>query len=103
MKKRNSQWKSEEASSLAVAQSLVNLWRQRAIVLGIALILNIASIVPFLQDHFLHAYADKFGKYLIYLSMCLLPVFAFCAWQTCSFWLYLRDLKKAYMSDSTHS
>ena len=96
MKRKDNERKSQSAAALEEARSLLNRWRRRAIVLGIPLLASVASVVPFLEGHFLHAYGDRIGKYLIYLSMCLLPVFAFCVWQSYSFWLYLRDLEKAY-------
>lgn len=96
MTRQNNERKSEDAVALEEARSLLIRWQRRAIVLGIALFASAASVVPFLEGHFLHRYADRIGKPLIYLSMCLLPVFAFCVWQTYSFWLYLRDLKEAY-------
>jgi hypothetical protein len=92
-----------DEAALEQARSLLDRWKRRAIVLGIALFASVASIVPFLEGHFLHEYADGIGKYLIYFSMCLLPVFAFSAWQTYSFWLYLRDLKRAYGQGSADS
>ena len=96
MKVQDNERKCEEEAALQEARNLLNRWKRRAIVLGIALFISVSSVVPFLEGQFLHGYADRIGKYLIYVSMCLLPVFAFSVWQTYSFWLYLRDLKKAY-------
>jgi hypothetical protein len=100
VEKQNKEWKSDEASSLEEARGLLNRWRRRAIVLGTGLLLSVASVIPFLEGHFLHAYADRIGRYLIYLSGCLLTAFAFSAAQAYNFWIYLRDLKKAYRSRS---
>jgi hypothetical protein len=101
--KRNNEWRSEEASSLEEARSLINRWRRRTLALGIALFLNVAAIVPFLQDHSLHAHFYRIGRPLLLLSMGLLPAFLFCAAQTYNFWVYLRDLKKAYANESPNS
>ena len=88
------------ADTAQEARRLLNRWQRRAIVLGTALFVSAASVVPFLEGHSLHEYADRIGKYLIYLSMCLLPLFVFCAAQTYNFWIYLRDLKKEYKRGS---
>lgn len=100
MKLQKDERKLEGKSSLQEARRLLNRWQRRAIVLGTALFVSVASVIPFLDGHSLHEYADRIGKYLIYLSMCLLPLFVFCAAQTYNFWIYLRDLKKEYKRGS---
>jgi len=89
---------SEEARVLAEASSFVDRWRRRAIIFGVALFVNIASIVPFLAGHSLHAQFDRVGKPLLLLSMCLLVMFVVSAAQTYSFWMYLKDCKMLYGS-----
>jgi hypothetical protein len=103
VEKQNSEWESEKASSLEEARGLLIRWQRRAIIFGIALLLNVASIVPFLQDHSLHAHFYSIGRPLLLLSGCLLTAFAFSAAQAYNFWIYLRDLKKAYRNDSADS
>jgi hypothetical protein len=87
---------SEELSSLEEARSLLNRWQRRAIVLGIALFASVASDVPFLEGYFLHAQFHRFGRPLLVLSGCLLTALMFSAGQAYNFWVYHRDLKKAY-------
>jgi hypothetical protein len=96
VKRQNNDRETDEASSLENARILLNRWRRRAIVLGSALFVSVASIVPFLEGHSLHAQFDRIGKYLIVLSMCLLPLAALSAAFTYNFWTYLRDLEKSY-------
>ena len=100
---QNNERKSEEAASLEEARSLLDRWQRRAIVLGIALFASVASVVPFLEGHFLHAQFYRIGRPLLILSGCLLTVFMFCAGQTYNFWIYLRDLKKEYRRGSADS
>lgn len=75
------------------ARKYLNRWRNRTIVLGVALAISISSVVPFLAGHSLHMHADTIGKYLIYLSMCLLTLFMGAAALTYNRWWYWRKLK----------
>jgi hypothetical protein len=103
VKRRDNEGEAEEASSLEDARMLLSRWRRRAIVLGSALFASVASVVPFLEGHSLHAQFDKIGKFLIVLSMCLLPLAALSAAFTYNFWTYLRDLKKANRKGSANT
>jgi hypothetical protein len=63
---------------------------------GAALIVSIASVVPFLEGHFLHRYFDNIERYLIYPCMVLLPCFVGSAAFTFNFWSYWRKLKAVW-------
>ena len=67
-------------------------WKRRTIGLGIALVVSAALVVPFLDNHFLHAYFGQ-GRYLIYVSCGLLSLFVGSAALTYNFWSYLRSLR----------
>jgi hypothetical protein len=103
VEEQNNKWEAEKASSLEEARTFLNRWRRRAIVLGIALFASVASVVPFLEGHSLHAHSYSIGRPLLLFSGCLLTAFLFCAGQTYNFWVYLRDLKKAFRNDSADS
>jgi hypothetical protein len=64
------------------------MWRKRAINSIVAFLLSCASLYPFLEGHFLHAYWDILGKYLDFLSMTLLLVAVYCS----SLWWGARGL-----------
>jgi hypothetical protein len=69
----------EELPSIADKKKYARLWRKRTLYSGVALFLSSASVYPFLAGHSLHGYWESIGKYLVLLSMGLLPVFAGCA------------------------
>jgi hypothetical protein len=60
----------------------------------VALLLSCASVIPFSKGHDLHAYAEPFGRLLVYLSMAMLAVFVLCTGFWYSAWQALRDLEK---------
>ena len=81
----------------------VRKWKRRTIGLGIALILSVALLVPFLDGHFLHRYFEQ-GRYLIYLSCSLLTLFVGASALTYNFWSYWRKLRtKDQMANSHRS
>jgi hypothetical protein len=47
----------------------LGVWRKRAIYATVALCLSCAAVVPFSKGEPLHAYAEPFGRLLVYLSM----------------------------------
>jgi hypothetical protein len=87
---------SEEARVLEEARGFAVRWRRRTIILGVTLLVNIASIVPFLAGHSLHGHFEMVGKPLLLLSMCLLPMFVVSAAQTYNFWVYQKDCEMLY-------
>jgi hypothetical protein len=74
----------------------LRLWRKRALYSTMAFFLSCASVAPFLAGHSLHAYWESFGKYLVLLSMVLLPVFVCCAGLWWGAWCALCDVEKTY-------
>lgn len=79
-------------NEIRVVQSL-RKWKRGTIWLGIALMVSIGAVVPFLRGHSLYPYSVSTGKVLVYLSMCLLCVFMYAAGITYSFWSYLRAIR----------
>jgi len=73
----------------------LGVWRKRAIYATVALCLSCAAVVPFSKGEPLHAYAEPFGRLLVYLSMGLLIPFGICVGIAISSWVHLRDLMKA--------
>jgi hypothetical protein len=76
------------------AKGVIDLWRRRTLYSGSVFFLVCACVVPFLAGHSLHSYSDSFGKYLIFLSMGLLPVFVYCGAAWWNSWAVLRDMTK---------
>jgi hypothetical protein len=77
------------------AKAVIGLWKKRSLYSGVGLFLSCASVAPFLYGHALHAHWNSIGKYLLLLSMGLLPVFVYCAAMWWNAWSALRDVTKA--------
>lgn len=60
--------------------------------LGIALVVSVAAVVPFLAGHSLHKYWEQ-GKYLIWVACVVLSLFAGCAGTAYSFWQSWRSVR----------
>ena len=78
------------------ARERLRLWRRRALYSIAAFFLSCASAAPFLAGHPLHPYWESCGKYLVLLSMALLPVFVCVTGLWWGAWRALRDVEKAY-------
>jgi hypothetical protein len=78
------------------ARERLRLWRKRALSSTGAFFLTCASVVPFLEGHSLHSHWESFGKYLVLLSMALLPVFVCGLGLWWGAWRALCDLDKTY-------
>jgi len=70
----------------------LRVWKIRAIYSGLALLLSCVSVTQFLDGHWLYPYWESVGKYLVVLSMVLLPVFLYCALLLWGAWNALRNL-----------
>jgi hypothetical protein len=86
--------KEDVAAAQEDARKLLRLWKKRSLYAGSALLLSCASVVPFSKGHFLHAYAEPFGRLLVYLSMALLIPFVICVGIAINSWTYRRNLGK---------
>jgi hypothetical protein len=80
------------------AKTYLSLWRKRALCSAVAFFLSCAFVHPFLAGQALHAHWESFGKYLLLLSMALLPAFACSVGLWWTAWKQLRDLEKTYTS-----
>jgi hypothetical protein len=69
-------------------------WGRSACYLGIALVICVASVVPFLYGEPLHNLWNTFGVGLVVLSLALLLLFLYAAGTTLNSWWYRADLKK---------
>ena len=54
-------------------------WQRRTAGLGIALVVSVAAVVPFLAGHSLHKYWDQ-GRYVIWVAWVVLSLFAMFFW-----------------------
>lgn len=92
MKNRRRAKPTEDEEYIERWELYVQKWKRRTIGLGIALILSITSVIPFLDGHLLHRYFQQ-GRYLIYLACALLSPFVGSAALTYNFWSYRRNLR----------
>jgi hypothetical protein len=84
-----------ESELLAVRQNAslrLSVWKRRSIYSAIGLVLSCTSVAPFSEGYSLHAYAEPFGRILVYLSMGLLVVFVYCCALMLGAWNAFRDL-----------
>jgi hypothetical protein len=87
---------SEDVPPLRNARVVFENWRKRAIVLVFAVAASIASVVPILEGHSLHMYAERYGKYLVYTACTLFTLFVGAAALAYNFWVYWRNLDREY-------
>ena len=71
-------------------------WKRGTMWLGTALAVSVMSVVPFSRGHSLYQYSGTIGKFLVYLSMCLLCAFMYAAGTTYNFWSYLRAVRRTH-------
>jgi len=76
------------------ARERLRLWKRRALISMTAFFISCASVDPFLAGHPLYSYWETFGKYLVLLSMALLPVFVCCMGLWWGAWRALREIEK---------
>jgi len=74
-------------------QQRVGKWKRGTILMGIALVVSVVAVVPFLYGYPLHDQWDAVGKKLILLSMILLAAFMYVAATTYNLWSYLKAIK----------
>lgn len=78
------------------AMDRVHMWRKRAILAMVAFFLSCAAVIPFSAGHALNSQWESLGKYLVLLSMMLLPIFVCCAALWWVAWRALCDVDKTY-------
>jgi hypothetical protein len=86
--------KKELAGARQDAREHLRLWRKRAFYSTAAFFLSCASVAPFSAGFPLHAYAEPFGRLLVYLSMALLIPFVVCVGIAINSWFFLRKVKR---------
>jgi hypothetical protein len=86
--------KKERAGANQDAVEYLRLWKNWAHYATAAFFLSCASVTPFSAGFPLHAYAEPFGRLLVYLSMALLIPFVVCVGVAINSWFFLRALKK---------
>jgi hypothetical protein len=86
--------KEEIAGARQDAIEYLHIWKKRAFYATAAFALSCASVTPFAKGFPLHAYAEPFGRLLVYLSMALLLPFVACVGIAINSWFFLRALKK---------
>ncbi|HTW46524.1 MAG TPA: hypothetical protein VMD92_01175 [Acidobacteriaceae bacterium] len=86
--------KAELDEAEASAAQLLQRHRGRAIIASAVFIAACASVSPFLAGNPLHRYWDDIGKYLLLISMGLLPVWVTCVGWALNTWAYTRSLRK---------
>ncbi len=72
---------------------------KNALFATVAFFLSCAAVTLFLVGFPLHTYWESFGRYLLLLTMGLLPVFVVYVGLLWSAWVYRRDIEKEFASD----
>jgi hypothetical protein len=86
----------EELKQDALTVQRLRMWKRGTAWLGVALAISVGFVVPFSAGHSLHQHAGGVGKFLVYLSMCLLSVFTYAAATTYNLWSYQKAMRKIY-------
>ncbi len=86
--------KAERAGARKDAEDYLRVWRKRALYTTMAFVLSCASVVPFSKGQPLHAYAEPFGRILVYLTMALFVWLVISVGAAINSWFFLRALKK---------
>jgi hypothetical protein len=86
--------KEERAGAKQDAVEYLRLWKKRALYATVAFFLSCAAVVPFSNGQSLHAYAEPFGRILVYLTMALFAWLVISVGVAINSWLFLRALKK---------
>lgn len=85
--------KEEVSGARQDAEEYLYLWKRRALYSIVAFFLSCAAVVPFSKGHSLHAYAEPFGRILVYLTMALLIPLVICVGVAINSWFFVRNLK----------
>jgi len=86
-------------SAVDASRWYLRIWKRRMGRLGIATVLAVVSVVPFLQGFPLHEYFEVFGKYLIFVALGCLTAFMYSVGMSIWFWWYCRTLEKSGDAD----
>jgi hypothetical protein len=70
--------------------------RKNALCVTVAFFLTCAVVTLFLAGFPLHAYWDSLGRYILLLTMGLLPVFVVYVGLLWSAWIYRRDIEREF-------
>jgi hypothetical protein len=77
------------------AQTSLQLWMKRCMYVGALLLLSCASVLPFSKGHSLHAHAEPFGRFLVWLTVGLVMLLTYCAIMAFVSCISLRDTLKS--------
>ena len=100
MKIRKEALDPEEAALLEDSRNTLYSGLRTTLILGVALLVNIASIIPFLAGHSQHEQFYNVGRPLLITAVCLLGLFLLAAGRACLYWLNDRELKKVLRKGS---
>lgn len=86
--------KEERAGAKQDAVGYLRLWKKRAVYATAAFFLSCAAVFPFSKGESLHAYAEPFGRILVYLTMALFVWLVISVGVAINSWFFLRALDK---------
>ena len=86
----------KQAQDTALVEQQARAWKRRATFLGLALIVSIGLVIPFLEGHALHRYFGSAGKAFLLTSMCLLSAFMYAAGTAYILHAYHRALRRIH-------
>lgn len=87
---------SEDEEQETRIESRLTKWKRSTALLFALLLVNIGSVVPFLNGYPLHDHWDAVGKKLLLLSMGLLVACMYSAGTTYNFWTYLKAIRNTH-------
>ena len=71
----------------------LRVWRYATTLSGIATVLSVLAVVPFLSGQRLHIYWDSAGRYMVRLPVLFFLAFAYAAGTAYNLRTYLRDIQ----------
>ena len=79
---------------LLQARHLVQVRIKQAVYATAVFALVCASVYPFLLGHSLHSYWESWGKFLLLVSMTLLPIYVWVVGRAIGAWIFLCNVKR---------
>jgi hypothetical protein len=93
---RLAQERRAEAEDITLVERQASTWKRRATFLGLALMVSVTLVIPFLEGHSLHSHFATAGTALVMTSMFLLASFMYAVGTAYNLRAYHRALRRIY-------